>query len=531
MNTSDDTIHFETLKVSMGDREQERYESDRWSIDTERVSETDQEPLSPPDSDDCTPDDDDADPYPNQYQHILTTTEEVDSHMVLGELNPGGRPISVSTRCELFRVSVPRDSRVVRHPIPVIGSDRTINTSHPGVVLFLHPSDVLSNNRICRVYDHRYVHIGKITTAMLVLSPGSPSIVDRRFHTTDVDTTPVYMNPTSTIIFIHLARNTEIRTTYSINGRQYAETKTVFGTWQGRGWIRIHSERSRPERSTDTTVDEFICQQQMRNEGLPEAQHDAGIGFNTFLLPGTLPQNAYNIEQYYRCRGWLLGKQEQSSQPLNILYTRNATIQQMVTETVQTNVLETGLEVRRSQCPGGIATQRVRKTSSLDSSPDCLVLSVVRAELYSDTRLTVQKLPVHPSESLLFFGHNYELVSIGTKSGTKQDGHWMACVKTTTGWFQMNDMRITGIADIATITNGVHFIYQHERTPLLPLAREGLPNKSAKKCWANTFLQMIRYSAIMASRIGVLGRLPSFPELFCLVDRNGGADEERRRFG
>jgi hypothetical protein len=130
----------------------------------------------------------------------------------------------------------------------------------------------------------------------------------------------------------------------------------------------------------------------------------------------------------------------------------------------------------------------------------------------------VEELPVHPTPTLTIFGKIYKLVSMSIKTGTQTQGHWMACVNTTTGWYQMNDTKVVRIPDISKVQNGVQFIYEAENVPLFVIDQAGLPNPSWR-CWANTFTQMIRYSPTFAATIGITGRLPSYNELFSLVDR------------
>jgi hypothetical protein len=333
---------------------------------------------------------------------------------------------------------------------------------------------------------------------------------------------------------VYLAQDTPSHVAYDINGRQYVETQDTSGEWIGRGWIKIDGEPVEQKVPARSTLSSVICRQQMRNEGpgLPEAQHDAGIGFNLFLLPGALPTNSYNLTPYYACNGWLLGKQEQAGHPLHLVYDpQYPNISAMLQQATQTDTLETGLEVRRQQCPGGLVDRRVWKTMALEEPPECLVISVVRSELQQNRDLTVQELPVIPSERIMFFGTIYHLVTFGTKTGTRQEGHWTARVKTTSGWYNIDDEIVAPvpISSITNETNGVLFIYQRAEVPLLPIDEEGgLKNSNSKRCWANAFIQMIRYSAVFASRIGIVGRLPTVKELFCLIDGDGTSATGKR---
>jgi hypothetical protein len=133
--------------------------------------------------------------------------------------------------------------------------------------------------------------------------------------------------------------------------------------------------------------------------------------------------------------------------------------------------------------------------------------------------MTVERLPIRPSQQLVMFGKVYKLVSMSIKTGPTARGHWMACVNTTTGWYLISDADpISRVPDISRITNGVQFIYEESDVPLFEIDKQGLEN-SSYRCWANTFTQMVRYSPTFGSMIGITGRLPSFNELFGLIDQ------------
>ena len=171
----------------------------------------------------------------------------------------------------------------------------------------------------------------------------------------------------------------------------------------------------------------------------------------------------------------------------------------------------------RQECGrrGGKTSHRRTETLSLSLPPPCLVLHAVRDVL--DPSLRVESLPLRPSSTLMLFGKSYTLVSMSAKTGTAHRGHWIACVKTTTGWYQIDDATVSPIQDLSQMTNGVHFLYEEIDTPLFTLDPQGLPNPN-NRCWANAFTQVVRYSPTFASRIGITGRLPSVNELLALID-------------
>jgi hypothetical protein len=336
--------------------------------------------------------------------------------------------------------------------------------------------------------------------------------------------TPIYMNPHSMIVYSQLVYGTQVRGTYRVRGRRYIYTKTPQGKWAGRGWVAgEHFGQTAPleiQKKPDVTLARFIWTRMRMATNGKEEQQDPGLGFSKFLLPGIL-YNAYNMEPYYICPGtpyWFPGKQEQFGQPIVVSYSpAYQSIQTLLTLTLRSHAVE-GIHVRRSQCTNGTTSHVMRKTSPLNKPPPCFVVSVQRLELSHSPDTQVEELPVSPSKSISIFGKRYKLVSMSIKTGTQSRGHWMACVNTTTGWYRMDDSKVTSVPDITKVRNGVQFIYEEEDVPLLAIDKQGLENKTWR-CWANTFTQMVRYSPTFAATIGITDRLPSFNDLWCLVDR------------
>jgi hypothetical protein len=457
-------------------------------------------------------------------QILAITNAHQGSPLEWERLYANQNPVPVPNRQLLFRAYVPRDTTTAK-PTSIVGTTHTIH-AHSDVVLYLHPADVLANVLRCRVYDSRYIKLGRISTTSLIVVPIVPNIHhESRITSLCTHMTPVYMNPSSDVIYIYLARKTLVRKTYNVGGREYVETKSAKGQWQGHGWVKKPTGTEVSDRRSEPTytVADFLSRTHIQNAGGLERQDDAGIGFNIFLAPGALPYNAYNYTQHFAAQsaiGWDLRQTAQNIQPLVLPTVGRSlvSVDQLLQETIQTNVLDDLIDYRNADNTRG--AKMLRQTFPLESPSPCLVLTVCRQSQLHSPNVPTEDLPIRPSETVTLFGRPYHLVSMTIQKGHPSGGHWKACVKTTTGWFMLDDKHrphsVQNISDISTITNGVHFIYQEAGIPLFPFDRQCLQNQG-NRCWANAFSQIVRYSAVFASRIGIVGRLPSFNELLCLM--------------
>lgn len=463
-------------------------------------------------------------------EHIRTTREES------ADGSPEFIPYPVTGTGEhylapedrLFRARVP-NAHLITAPIRIHGTGYTINSNHPDVVLYVHPMDVLAGQISCRTYDYMYRELGVIDTHLLLISPvtfaNSIAGYICRYMT------PVYMNTVSLVVYVQLVRGTPVQSTHRINGRIYVYTQTSHGEWIGRGWVDDASFRVTVPRVASKvpmfTLARYIWAKMKGDAGTREEQYDPALGFSKFILPGVL-YNAYNTEPHFICPGtheWFIGRQEQHPQPLSVGYTRGASdtvmsVRMLVKQTLRSPIIEESA-VSRSQCAsssGGKTSHMMIKILPTSTPIPCIVLAVVRNELFLQPRATVESLPVRPSLYLTIFTKRYKLVSFSIKTGSQTRGHWMACVNTTTGWYLMDDGNVTRIEDIKQVTNGVQFVYEEEDMPLFAIDKTGLENPGLR-CWANTFTQMVRYAPTFASTLGITGRLPTFNELFGLIDQ------------
>ena len=276
---------------------------------------------------------------------------------------------------------------------------------------------------------------------------------------------------------------------------------------------------------TKYTISRYIWSHMKRKMGGRIEQHEPDIGFSSYLLPNIMPE-AYKKTSYFSCKEsmdkWYRGRTETVKMPITINCSSKGGdhVDQLLYETISDRIFELEDGVKRDQCESGISTITKNEIRPPKKLPPFLVISAVRSNLWEDPtqKMEEPQNALVPSESVTIFNKKYRLSSMSIKFGPADAGHWVACVRTTTGWYMMNDMRVVPITDITKHTNGVQFIYDDAELPLFDIGK-GLPNPSTNwMCWSNTFQQMVKYSAGISQKIGVESRAPTDMELFSLID-------------
>ena len=367
---------------------------------------------------------------------------------------------------------------------------------------FLAAAQVRAGHRICTLYDQAHHVLGSLDIIQLVVHAQDRVVPSVRVTTTSAS---LFMNPWSKPVYGRLLHQTAVRVTCVVATRAYVLAQTPQGRWTGRGWLAC-ADLVAPAPvpvPAQVLVSDYLCARLGVNEQL-----DPTLGLEQ-LLPSILAP-VCDMTPYYRAaHSWERGPAEQVRQPLIVYHTtRHRTVQQDIDETYTHPAV---VQVDGLTRDTGPVTQRTVQYSSCRAT--CVVVQVVRTE----QRAAIEHVSVVPSPILRLLGREYRLVAMACKTGPRSAGHWVAYVQTQSGWWCVDDARVTTVQAIDHVHNGVLFVYEDVRETLVDTPPSGLPNRGVA-CWANTCAQLVRHSPSIANALGVIGRLPSFGELCCLFE-------------